>query len=216
MSWPQTADVIFAHSDIYTGGHFSIPNEPFTATDGVRASAIAVSGGKIIAIGGDEVLSHKGPKTQVVDLGGRFVMPGFNDAHCHLGEGGRAKLEVDLVGTRSIDEMKQRIAERTRTAAPGEWIIGRGWDHTLWASQQLPSRQDLDAVTNGHAAFFVRIDGHIAVANSAALKIAGLNRDTKDRPGGHADRDSQGDLTGIVREQTKDAFYKVIPPISPA
>lgn len=216
MSNSQTADVIFTHGDIYTGGYFATPGEAFTATDGPRASAIAVAGGKIVAIGGDEVLSRRGPKTQLVDLGGHFVMPGFNDAHCHLAEGGRAKLEVDLVGTKSVEEMKERIAARTRTAAAGEWIIGRGWDHTLWKSQQLPTKQDLDLVTNGHPAFFVRVDGHIAVANSAALKIAGLNRNSKDLPGGHADRDAQGELTGIVREQTKDAFYKVIPPPSAA
>jgi len=216
MSAAQTADVIFTHADIYTGGTFSTSGDPFTATDGPRASSMAVSGGKLIAIGGDEVLTHRGPKTQIVDLGRRFVMPGFNDAHCHLGEGGRAKLEVDLVGTRSLEEMKQRISARVASVSAGEWLIGRGWDHTLWASQQLPTRQDLDEVTAGHPAFFVRVDGHIAVANSAALKIAGLTRDTKDLPGGHADRDSRGDLTGIVREQTKDAFYKVIPPISPA
>ncbi|HWC19881.1 MAG TPA: amidohydrolase, partial [Terriglobales bacterium] len=215
MSAAQTADIIFTHADIYSGGHFGTPDDPLTVTDGPRASTMAVSAGKVIAIGGDEVLSHKGPKTQVIDLGGRFVMPGFNDAHCHLGEGGRAKLEVDLVGVRSLEEMKQRIAARAGRVAPGEWIIGRGWDHTLWASQQLPTKQDLDEVTSGHPAFFVRVDGHIAVANSAALKIAGMTRDTKDLPGGHADRDSQGNLTGIVREQTKDAFYKVIPPVSP-
>lgn len=216
ISAAQTADVIFTHADIYTGAHFSTPGNPFTATDGPRASAMAVLGGKLIAIGGEEVLTHRGPKTQLVDLGGAFVMPGFNDAHCHLGEGGRAKLEIDLVGTRSLEEMKQRIAERVPSVAPGEWLVGRGWDHTLWTSQQLPTRRDLDEVTAGHPAFLVRVDGHIAVANSAALKIAGLTRDTKDLPGGHADRDSRGELTGIVREQTKDAFYKVIPPISPA
>lgn len=216
MSQAQTADVIFTHADIYSGGHFSTPDDPFSATEGPRASAIAVAGGKIVAIGGDEVLSHKGPKTQVVDLDGKFVMPGFNDAHCHLASGGQEKLEVNLVGTHSLDEMKQRIAERARTTRPGEWILGRGWDHTLWQSQQLPNKHDLDAVTAGHPGFFVRIDGHIAVANSGALKIAGLDRNSKDLPGGHADRDSSGELTGIVREQTKDAFYKVIPPISAA
>jgi predicted amidohydrolase YtcJ len=215
-SLAQTADTIFTNADIYTGGHFSTQGDAFTATDGPRAKSIAIANGKIVAIGGDEVLSHKGPKTQVIDLAGKFVMPGFNDAHCHLANGGQAKLEVDLVGVRSLDEMKQRIAEGAKKAAPGEWVLGRGWDHTLWQSQQLPNRQDLDAVTAGHPAFFVRVDGHIAVANSAALKIAGLNRNSKDLPGGQADRDTSGELTGIIRESTKDAFYKVIPPISAA
>jgi len=215
-SFTQTAEVIFSNADIYTGGHFSTPSDAFTATDGPRAKAIAVANGKIIAVGGDEVLSHKGSKTQIVDLRGKFVMPGFNDAHCHLASGGQAKLELDLVGVRSLNEMKQRIADGTKKAAPREWMIGRGWDHTLWQSQQLPNRQDLDAVTPGHPAFFVRVDGHIAVANSAALKIAGLNRNSKEIPGGQADRDSSGELTGIVRESTKEAFYKIIPPLSAA
>jgi len=216
LSFSQTADLIFTNGDIYTGGHFSKPDDAFTASDGPRAKSIAIASGKILAIGGDEVLRHKGTMTQVIDLGGRFVMPGFNDAHCHLANGGQAKLEVDLVGVRSLDEMKQRIGERASKVAPGEWIIGRGWDHTLWSSERLPTRQDLDAVTAGHPAFFVRVDGHIAVANSAALKIAGLNRNSKDLAGGQADRDSSGELTGIVRESTKEAFYKVIPPISAA
>lgn len=216
MCSAQTADVIFTHGNIYPGGCFSTPGDPFTATDCPRATAMAIAGGNIIAIGGEEVMSHKGAKTQIVDLGGNFVMPGFNDAHVHLASGGQEKLEVNLIGTRSLDEMKQRIADRARAAAPGEWILGRGWDHTLWQSQQLPNKHDLDAVTAGHPGFFVRVDGHIAVANSAALKIAGLDRNSKDVPGGHADRDSNGELTGIVRESTKDAFYKVIPPISPS
>src|SRR5215472_13739150 len=158
VSSAQTADVIFTHGDVYTGGHFTTPNDPFTATDVSRASTIAIGSGKIIAIGGDEVLSHQGPKTQVVDLGGKFVMPGFNDAHCHLASGGQEKLEVNLVGAHSLDEMKQRVAEHARNVATGEWILGRGWDHTLWQSQQLPNKHDLDEVTNGHPAFFVRVD----------------------------------------------------------
>jgi hypothetical protein len=215
VGFAQTAEMIFTHGNIYPGGHFSTPDDAVSASDCPRASAIAVGGGKVIAIGGDEVLSHRGPKTQVIDLQGKFVMPGFNDAHIHLASGGQAKLQVNLVGTHSLEEMKERIAQRARAAAPGEWIIGQGWDHTLWQSQELPNKHDLDVVTEGHPAFFARIDGHIAVANSGALKIAGLDRNSKDVPGGHADRDSHGDLTGIVRESTKDAFYKVIPPISP-
>src|SRR5215469_16145945 len=113
VSFAQNADIIFTNADIYTGGHFLTPGEAFTATDGPRAKSIAVANGKILAIGDDEVLSHKGPKTQIIDLSGKFVMAGFNDAHCHLANGGQAKLEVDLVGVRSLDEMKQRIAQGT-------------------------------------------------------------------------------------------------------
>lgn len=210
----QSAEIIFQNADIYTGRAGA---QDGTAGSSIRrAQAMAVSEGKIAAIGNtDEVIKWKSAQTQVVDLDGRFVMPGFNDAHLHLGGGGKSKLELDLVGVRSLEEMKRRIADRANAASPGEWILGRGWDHTLWASQKLPSRQDLDGITRGHPAFFVRVDGHIAVANTAALNAAGLNKSSQDVPGGKADRDQNGELTGIVRERTKDDFYKVIPRLTP-
>ncbi|HET6934860.1 MAG TPA: amidohydrolase family protein, partial [Candidatus Angelobacter sp.] len=97
-----------------------------------RVHALAVSKGRIIFAGENEdALKFKSGKTEVVDLGGHFAMPGFNDAHTHLASGGFEKLNVDLVGTKSLEEMKERIAARVKTAAPGEWITGRGWDHTL-------------------------------------------------------------------------------------
>ena len=100
----------------------------------------------------DEIRKLKGAHTQVVDLGGHFVMPGFNDAHCHLQSGGFEQMNVNLVGAKSLAEMQQRIAERAKTAPAGDWIIGGGWDHTLWPEQTLPTRQDIDTVTNGHPA----------------------------------------------------------------
>lgn len=218
---PQPAEIIFQNGDVYTGIGMiqysgAAKNESVATKSVARAQALAVSAGKIVAVGSTEQVSKwKGPQTQVVDLGGHFVMPGFNDAHLHLGNAGMSKLEVDLVGVRSLDEMKQRIAEGVKRARPDEWILGRGWDHTLWSSQQLPTRQDLDSVTQGHPAFFGRVDGHIAVANTAALKAAGLTKDSKDVSGGKADRDANGELTGIVRERTKDDFYKVIPKPTP-
>ena len=149
-------DIIFINGDIYT-----------QATP-ARAQAMAVSDGHIVAIGSnDDIRKLKGPQTQVIDLGGHFVMPGFNDAHVHLERAGLELLSVDLRGTQSLQEMQQRIATAANTAAPGEWLEGGGWDQTLWTDQKLPQRQDLDKVTGGHPAIFSRIDGHIAVANSA-------------------------------------------------
>src|SRR6266853_4420190 len=217
------ADVIFVNGDIYPAPpHIEIrigartdgakPPHPSAPIHG-RAQAIAISGGKIIAVGSNEEIQKlKGPKTQVVDLGGHFVMPGFNDAHVHLGSGGFEKLNVDLVGSKSLDEMKQRIAARAKTANAGEWIVGRGWDHTLWAEQKTPTRADIDAVTGAHPAIFNRVDGHIAIANSAALKAAGITAQSPDPHGGKIDRDDKGEPTGILRETAMGAVFEKIPP----
>ena len=200
----NTPDTIFLHGDIYTNA-------------GTRAQAIAVRGGRIVAVGSDaEIQQLKGNRTQVVDLGGHFVMPGFNDAHVHLANAGYEKLHVALVGVRSLAEMQERIAAAAKATPAGEWITGRGWDHTLWPGQKLPTRQDLDAVTADHPAIFTRVDGHISVANSAALKFAGITRSTPDPPGGKIDRDAQGEPTGILRETVKDDLLGRLPPPSPA
>jgi predicted amidohydrolase YtcJ len=212
------ADVIFINGDIYPGASSGgVLPSAFKHSPHERAQALAVAGGKIIAIGSNtDVEKFKGAKTKVVDLGGHFVVPGFNDAHTHLASGGFEKLNVDLVGTKSLDEMKQRIAARVKTAAPGEWITGRGWDHTLWAEQKTPTRQDIDAVTGNHPAIFNRVDGHIAVANSAALKAAGITAQSRDPHGGKIDRDEKGEPTGILRETAMSEVFSKIPPPSPA
>jgi predicted amidohydrolase YtcJ len=216
------ADVIFINGDIYTG--FIPSKQPWSEHIGpeepapqIRFSAIAVTEGKVSWLGSSkEVSAHRGKDTQVIDLGGHFVMPGFNDAHVHLGSGGFEKLNVNLVGSKSLDDMKQRIAARVKTAAPGEWIIGRGWDHTLWAEQKTPTREDIDSVTNGHPAIFNRVDGHIAIANSAALKAAGVTAQSPDPHGGKIDRDDKGEPTGILRETAMEAVFRKIPPPSAA
>jgi predicted amidohydrolase YtcJ len=219
----QTADVIFINGDIFPGNGAFKPFEGKThparnqtqspQRHEVRFQAIAVLNGNIIQVGSNEVLQKlKGANTQVIDLGGHFVMPGFNDAHVHLGSAGAEKLNVDLVGSKSLDEMKQRIAARAKTAAPGEWIQGAGWDHTLWAEQKTPTRADIDAVTGDHPAIFSRVDGHIAVANSAALKAAGITAQSADPHGGKIDRDEKGEPTGILRETAMGAVFSKIPP----
>ena len=200
----NSPDVIFVNGDIYT-----------QATP-ARTQALAVRGGRIVAIGtNDDIRKLKGSHTQVVDLGGHFVMPGFNDAHCHLQSGGFEQMNVNLVGAKSLAEMQQRIAERAKTAAPGDWIIGEGWDHTLWPDQKLPTKQDMDAVTNGHPGIFVRVDGHIAVVNSAALQAAGITAQTAPPQGGAIDHDAKGQLTGIIRETAQGLIFAKVPPSTP-
>ena len=201
------ADAIYIHGDVYTGVRGTS-----TFHEMLRAEAIAVRGDRILAVGEtDEILKLKGPQTQVVDLHGRFVMPGFNDAHVHLAEAGFEKQTVDLVGVKSRDEFRERIRKKVETAAPGEWIVGGGWDETLWAVKTPPTRFDIDEVTTDHPVFLNRVDGHIAVANSKALQLAGITLATKDPEGGKIDRDESGTPTGILRETAKDAVLQVIP-----
>jgi predicted amidohydrolase YtcJ len=198
-------DVIFVNGDIYTQATPS------------RAQAIAVRGDRVIAVGSnDEIRKLKGNRTQVVDLAGHFVMPGFNDAHCHLASGGFEQMNVNLVGTKSLEEMQERIAARAKTARPDDWILGSGWDHTLWPGQKLPTRQDIDKVTNGHPAAFVRVDGHIAIVNTAALQAAGITPKTVPPQGGAIDHDAQGEPTGILRESAQGLVFSKVPPRTPA
>ena len=143
-------------------------------------------------------------------------MPGFNDAHTHIADAGLQRLSANLDGVTSLAEMQSRIAAYAKTLDdPHAWILGGGWDHTKWPTKTLPTRQDLDAVTGTHPAFLDRVDGHIAVANTAALKAAGIDATTPDPFGGHIDRDAQGQPTGIIREAPARALVeKHIPPPS--
>ena len=180
------ADTIFLHGNIYTGVAGTSSFGGIT-----RAQGLAVRGDRIQAIGTDEQISTlKGPDTKVVDLSGRFVMPGFNDAHLHLAEAGFQKQTVDLSGVKSLSEFRDRIRLRVETAAPLEWITGGGWDETKWPVKELPSRWDLDEVTTDHPVFLQRTDGHIAVANTRAMQLASITIASKDPAGGQIDRDS--------------------------
>jgi predicted amidohydrolase YtcJ len=206
----SAADAIYLHGNILTGNNL-------TGAQPERVSAIAIAKGVIVGVGSDSVVKEEfqGPGTAVIDLHGAFVMPGFNDAHVHLGMAGKIKLSVDLTGTKSLAEMQARIRDAAEDAAPAAWLTGGGWDHTLWDSKVLPTKGDLDAVTGAHPAFFVRVDGHIAIANSAALAIAGIDRNTPDPAGGKIDRDRQGEPTGIIRETAQSLISSHVPPPSP-
>lgn len=192
-SSPQNspADLVLTNGDIYTVNSA----QP-------RAQAIAIRNGEIVAVGSNaQIHAWIGSKTRVIDLHGRFAMPGFNDSHTHLASAGMAKLTVNLEGTKSLAEFQQRIRDSLKNYKPGEWITGSGWDHTLWPEKRFPTRWDLDAVSTNHPMIFSRVDGHVAVANSLALKIAGMTRDTPDSPGSHIVRDSKtGEPDGMLEE----------------
>jgi predicted amidohydrolase YtcJ len=200
---------IYYHGNILTG--VGLENaEP------QRVTAIAVGSHQILAVGDDAtVLRKRQPNTKLIDLHGAFVMPGLNDAHVHLANAGQMKLSVNLTGVSSLAAMLAKVHAAAAAAPQGSWLLGGGWDHTLWADQTLPSRQDLDAVSLGHPAFFDRVDGHMAIANSAALALAGVTNNTPNPQGGQFDRDAHGDLTGIVREgSAKQLIGMHIPPPS--
>lgn len=184
-----------------------------------HANGVAILNGNVAAIADSDsaLKSWIGPKTRVIDLHGQFAMPGFNDAHVHLAAGGYAKLEVNLEGARSLAEFQRRIRDRLNDYKPGEWITGSGWDHTLWPEKKFPTRQDLDTLSTSHPMVFVRIDGHVAVANSRALEVAGITRSTPDPPGGRIVRDPQtGEPTGMLEEDSgMSPVLAKVPPYTP-
>jgi hypothetical protein len=202
----NTPDWILYHGVILTG-------EGLSEAKPQIVPAIAIANGKVLAIGSDaEIKRLAGPQTKLRDLHGAFVMPGLNDAHVHLGGAGQTKLNVDLTGSKSLDEMLQRIQAKAQQSPAGHWLTGGGWDHTLWTDKTLPSRQDLDRVTGDHPTLLERIDGHIAVANTAALTAAGITGKSKAPQGGAIDLDSKGEPTGILRDTEMEEVEKIIPP----
>jgi predicted amidohydrolase YtcJ len=199
------ADAIFFGGNLYTGAVGA-------ANSGKRADAIAVGGERILAVGTrDEIVKWKGPYTKIVDLNGAFVMPGFNDAHMHLASAGLEKMNVDLVGAKTLDELRARLRAKCQAAAPEEWVIGEGWDETLWPVHILPSRLDLDEASGQHPVYLGRVDGHIGVANTRALQLANVSAATPDPSGGKIDRENSGAPQGILRETAQDLVQKVIP-----
>jgi predicted amidohydrolase YtcJ len=201
------ADVIFVHANVYTG----VPsNAQFSSIR--REEAIAVRGDRIQAVGKNvDIQKLKGPQTQVIDVGGHFVMPGFNDAHLHLADAGFQKLNVDLTGVKTLDEFRERVLAKVEKAKAGEWILGGGWDETTWPVKALPSRWDLDEVSAGHPVFLDRVDGHLAVANTRALQLASITIASRDPEGGKIDRDANGQPTGILRDTAQHAVSVVLP-----
>jgi predicted amidohydrolase YtcJ len=203
-------EIIFFNAVIYTG-------EGLAQDKPQVVQAMAIGGGKVLAVGGnDEVTRLAGPNTRLRDLSSdttsTFIFPGFNDAHTHLGSAGMTKLNVDLTGTPSLAAMLTKVQAFAKDSPTGHWLTGGNWDHTLWADKKLPARQDLDKVTGDHPTFLGRIDGHIAVANSAALAAAGITGKTVPPQGGAIDLDANGEPTGILRETAQELIDKVIPP----
>jgi predicted amidohydrolase YtcJ len=183
----------------------------FTADGrGTIAEAVAVEGERIVAAGTSAEIARAYTGERTVDLRGRLVTPGFNDAHLHFINGGLSLLRVELVGARTLAEAQARIAAKVRELPPGAWILGRGWDHTLWGGQ-WPTRADLDAVAPRNPVFVQRVDGHVSWTNTLALKQAGVTPETRAPEGGEILHDADGQPTGILKETAAALVARVVP-----
>ncbi len=177
-----------------------------------RAEAVACLGSRIVAVGSNgEIRKWIGAGTEAIDLGGKLVLPGFNDEHVHFFSGGENLASVQLRDAKSEEELRRRIAEFAAKQPAGRWITGGDWDHENWTPARLPTRQSIDAVTTGHPVFVNRLDGHMALANSEALRLAGITRDTPDPPGGTIVRDAAGEPTGVLKDAAMERMYRTIP-----
>jgi predicted amidohydrolase YtcJ len=202
-------EIIFFNGVIFTGEGLQ-NDKPETV------QAMAIGGGKVLAVGTNEEITRlAGPDTHLHDVDSAntstYIFPGFNDAHTHLGSAGRTMLNVDLTGVKSLAAMLAKVQQFAKDAPAGHWLTGGNWDHTLWAQKTLPTRQDLDRVSGDHPAFLGRIDGHIAIANTAALEVASITRKTVPPQGGAIDLDANGEPTGILRESAQGLVEKIIP-----
>lgn len=202
----QPADLVFKNGKVVTIDSL-LP----------QAQAVAVSGNKIVFVGRNaQAEKWIGPKTEVIDLNGKLVLPGFNDSHCHLVSGGFSLLRVNLVGAKTLKEIQDKVREAAAKAPKGAWVQGRGWDHTLFNKGEWPTKEMLDAAAPNTPVYLRRIDGHVSWVNSAALKAAGITKDTPDTAGGKIVRDASGNPTGILEENAADLVTRVIPNPSPA
>ena len=178
-----------------------------------RANALVVSGERIIYSGEDDVArDYITKETEVIDLKGRLVLPGFNDAHLHFAGGGLTFLRVDLNGCRSFQEIGGRLKNKINKLSSCSWILGRGWDHTLFNQGNWPDKSFLDGIAPQNPVFLKRVDGHIGWANSLALQLAGINSNTPSSEGGVIVKDSlTEEPTGILMEKAMDLIEKIIP-----
>ncbi len=177
------------------------------------AGAVAVLGNRIVAIGSTpEIRALAGPRTRVIDAGGGLVVPGFNDAHVHFLTGGFSLANVDLRDASSPEDLARRLGDYARKLPKGRWILGGDWDHENWPGAPLPTKEMIDAATPDHPMFVNRLDGHMALANSLVLKLAGVTKDTKDPVGGVIVRDPRtGEPTGILKDGAESLVERVVP-----
>jgi predicted amidohydrolase YtcJ len=198
----ETADAVFKNGNVYTVNE----RQP-------RAEAIAVKGGKIIFVGSNkDAQAYEGKATRVVDLKGNTVVPGLTDSHYHLSGVGAREMNLNLEGTTSLEDFLAKVKARVDKAKPGEWVTGRGWIETFWKPPVFPTRWDLDKISPNNPVILTRADGHATVANSAALKIAGIDKGTPNPFGGEVVKDKQtGEPMGMLLDGAQSLVRKNIP-----
>jgi predicted amidohydrolase YtcJ len=198
------ADLIITNAKIWTVDK-SLPS----------AQAVAVLGDRIVAVGANaDIAAWRGPQTRMIDAEGKLLLPGFNDAHVHFVSGGKQLDSIKLNDATSAQEFARRIGERAKVTAKGDWILDGNWDETKWTPSNMPTKELIDSLTPDTPVFVSRYDGHMGLANSVALKLAGITAKTPDVPGGTIVRDAQGNPTGALKDAATDYMYKVIPPLS--
>jgi predicted amidohydrolase YtcJ len=202
----ESADIVFKNGNFYTVDE----RQP-------TAEAIAVKADRIVFVGSNrDSLKYVGKNTRVVDLQGKTILPGMTDAHHHLSGVGFREMTLNLEGLSTLEEFLAKVKARVDQAKPGAWVTGRGWIETFWKPPVFPTRWDLDKVAPGNPLFLTRADGHGAVANSAAFKIAGITKDTPNPFGGEISRDRQtGEPNGMLLDAAQALVRGHIPPTSP-
>jgi len=199
-----TADLIITNAKVWT-------------VDKVNptAQAVAVLGDRVVGVGSNaDVEAWHGANTRMIDAAGKLLLPGFNDAHVHFVSGGLQLDAVQLNDATSPEEFARRVGEQVKKTPKGEWIVGGDWDETKWNPAKLPTKELIDPVTPDTPVFVSRYDGHMSLANSVALRLAGITAHTKDPPGGVIVHDAQGNPTGALKDAALDYVNKVIPPLS--
>lgn len=200
----KSADLIFHNGCIYTMESRQEPQR-----------AVAILGNRIVAVGdGTDMRTWSGPGTEVIDLHGRAAIPGLIDSHVHFVSFARRLREIDLAGIDSLEEAVRRVASRAQQAAPGEWLLGGGWNHNLWGLGRFPRKEDVDHITGDHPMLLRSKDGHVAWVNNIALKIGRIDASTMDPAGGEIERDPfTGEPTGILKETAETLIGDLVPEI---
>jgi predicted amidohydrolase YtcJ len=180
------------------------------------AQAVAISGGRIAAVGTNEQIADLADAAETIDLGGRAVLPGFTDAHVHFLSWALARQSVDLDGAATLDAALGRVAAAVQRRPPDTWVTGRGWNKNLWGAGDFPTRHDLDRVAPANPVLLASKDGHATWLNSRALARAGITAQTPDPPGGRILHDARGEPTGILLETAGELAYRALPPLDVA